>query len=595
METRPARLLPLLAASLVAFNPMFLFISASVNNDNLVWLEAVLALFLFVHLVRGPSAYIPREIGERAWHAAALGLLLGLAALTKLSGLVLLPVGGLALALQAVRTRDWRRFLLNGAIVLGVVGLAAGWWYVRNLRLYGEPLGLDMMMNFLVARRDPLTLTTLLAESRSFWFSYWGLFGAFSILAPGWMYVLFTVLAALGLMGLVLGGWRLLSVHGWTGAAHGLLLVFIAATAIGLLRWNLTSFAMQGRLTFTTLAPLAMYVAAGLLGLFPPQARRLVTALLIGGLGGVAAFAGAGVVAAAYLPPRPIDEVQLPADLRPIQARLAPGAELIGYTLDSGERLTPGDSLRVTLYWRASESIPADYSLFLHVLGRGRALVGSLDTWPGGGLRPTSFWKAGEIYPDRYVIKIDSNASAPAALRLEVAMWDDDPARPLPITTLAGDPIPSVIVAAGALDSSRPVEARPSHPVEGLMEGGVQLLGYDLETPAVARQPAALVLYWDTAGPIPADLTAFIHVQDLEGVVVAQADGPPLEGDWPTSLWRPGFPVRDPRSITFPSPGDYRLRVGLYDPLTGIRLPAFRRDGSRWPDDAVELATVRVK
>ena len=33
----------------------------------------------------------------------------------------------------------------------------------------------------------------------------------------------------------------------------------------------------------------------------------------------------------------------------------------------------------------------------------------------------------------------------------------------------------------------------------------------------------------------------------------------------------------------------HELRIGLYDPLTGARVPAWRDDGSRWPDDAVRV------
>ncbi|HLB50461.1 MAG TPA: hypothetical protein VJL59_25855 [Anaerolineales bacterium] len=593
--------LPLLAACLVAFNPMFLFISASVNNDNLVWLEAALSLFLVVHLVRGPSQIIPREIGERWWHAPALGLLLGLAALTKLSGLALIPIAGLALFAQAIRTRQWRRFFSNGVIIAVVVVAVASWWYVRNLTLYGEPLGLTMMMNFLKARQEPLTLSTLLAESRSFWFSYWGLFGAFSVLAPMWVYGFFAVLSGFGAAGIVI---RIRALNRlsprsasnlWHVLSHALLILFIATTLISLFRWNLTSFAMQGRLTFTTLAPVAMYLALGLLAWMPRKHTRLFVGVLVGVLGFIALFTASNAVAAAYLPPPPITDDDLPTDLRLINARIAPGAELVGYTLDSPERLKPGDSLAVTLYWRALAPMTADYNLFLHVLGRGRALAGSVDTWPGGGLRPTSFWNPGDIYPDTYVVQIDSDAATPSALWLDLAMWDSNPAQPLPIATLNGDPIPSVIVAVGLLDSPQPITVTPTHTTGSTLEGGITLLGYDLPSTLNVGEPATLALHWQPSEPIPTDYTVFIHIVDSSGQAVAQADGPPLNGDWPTSAWQVNRAVIDPHSITIPASGDYRILVGLYDPATVIPLIAYRADSSEWPDRAIELTTISVK
>jgi hypothetical protein len=81
---------------LVAFIPQFLFLSASVNNDNLVilicsWTVVLLASWLC-------TARLP------SWLAlGALGLLLGLAALSKLSGLFLWPLAAATLAWLAWR------------------------------------------------------------------------------------------------------------------------------------------------------------------------------------------------------------------------------------------------------------------------------------------------------------------------------------------------------------------------------------------------------------------------------------------------------------------------------------------------------------
>jgi hypothetical protein len=87
----------------------------------------------------------------------------------------------------------------------------------------------------------------------------------------------------------------------------------------------------------------------------------------------------------------------------------------------------------------------------------------------------------------------------------------------------------------------------------------------------------------------------FIHIVDSSGQAVAQADGSPVNGDWPTSAWQTNRAVIDPHSITIPASGDYRILVGLYDPATVIPLIAYRADGSEWPDRAIELTTVSVK
>ncbi len=595
-DTRPVSNLALLATALVAFNPEFIFISASVNNDNLTWLIAAASLFISIQLVRGSMPVLAREVGSSPWDIVSVGMLLGLGALSKVSALALIPIVGLALLAQAVRTRQWQRFFINGFIIVFIVSLIAGWWYVRNLVLYNEPMALEMHARTTATRLEPYTLATFFAEWPSFWLSLWGMFGSFNIFAPGWVYPMFTMLVFIGLAG---GLWALirarfqLGLDRWQWLAHALLAIFIGATVFGLLSWNLLSYSAQGRLMFTTLAPFAMYFAAGLLGWVPCRFQRICITALGAGLI-VMATLTAFEIRSHYRPPAPVTEMQLPMGLKLTQALLAPGVELVGYTLD--EKLhQPGDTLTVTLYWRGLEPISDDYNLFLHLLGRDRELVGNVDTWPGGGLRPTSLWKPGEIYPDTYQVTIDEDAITPTTLALDIAMWSADPAHPFPITTLNGDPIPSVLVDSGSLDSSQPTIIQPSHPATDYLEDGIQLLGYDLPSTLTANLPADLTLYWLASQPISDDYTVFVHVVDSAGATVAQADGPPVNNYWPTSHWQPDHPVVDTRPLTFPGAGTYRLLVGIYDPVTVVPLAAFRADGSEWPDRAIELVTVTVQ
>ena len=89
-EVAPARPdVALLAAAFNAFLPMFLFISGAVNNDNLAVPLASLALLLMIRIVtRRADGYFPVRWTE--W--AAVGVVLGLAALTKEGTLGLFPL-----------------------------------------------------------------------------------------------------------------------------------------------------------------------------------------------------------------------------------------------------------------------------------------------------------------------------------------------------------------------------------------------------------------------------------------------------------------------------------------------------------------------
>lgn len=98
----------------------------------------------------------------------------------------------------------------------------------------------------------------------------------------------------------------------------------------------------------------------------------------------------------------------------------------------------------------------------------------------------------------------------------------------------------------------------------------------------------ALRLYWRAAGPVSVDYTVFVHLRAPDGFVLHQADGPPVSGHYPTSAWAVQEPVQDIHPLTAGelSRVDH-LAVGLYNPLTGERLPAFGPGGRRLADDAV--------
>ncbi|MGB5933922.1 MAG: glycosyltransferase family 39 protein, partial [Anaerolineae bacterium] len=116
------------AATINAFNPQFTFISGSVSNDVMVTGISSLALLLMVRMVY-------REASSR--RVAMLGVLVGLALLTKLSALALLPLSLVVLIVAAWRQGSWAPLFKWGVLFLALIGLLAGWWYVRNWLLYG--------------------------------------------------------------------------------------------------------------------------------------------------------------------------------------------------------------------------------------------------------------------------------------------------------------------------------------------------------------------------------------------------------------------------------------------------------------------------
>ena len=122
--------------------------------------------------------------------------------------------------------------------------------------------------------------------------------------------------------------------------------------------------------------------------------------------------------------------------------------------------------------------------------------------------------------------------------------------------------------------------------LEGWGDGGSP----DLQSSSPLSEPR-LTLYWQTSAPLDTDYTVFVHGLSAEGELVGQADGPPLAGHYATTAWGPGEIVQDSR----PLPPGGRYLVGLYDPASGERLPAYAYDGTRLADDAVPLPVTGVR
>ncbi len=84
----------------------------------------------------------------------------------------------------------------------------------------------------------------------------------------------------------------------------------------------------------------------------------------------------------------------------------------------------------------------------------------------------------------------------------------------------------------------------------------------------------AVTLAWEAAQPIPAHLTAFVHLRAADGWLVAQHDGIPGDGRRPTNEWQPGEIVLDRHQFTMPPtalPGPLHLAAGLYETETVTR------------------------
>ena len=102
--------------------------------------------------------------------------------------------------------------------------------------------------------------------------------------------------------------------------------------------------------------------------------------------------------------------------------------------------------------------------------------------------------------------------------------------------------------------------------------------------------PFTVALYWRAEQPIEKDYKVFVHLIDTSGRVLAQHDGMPADGTFPTSQWRTGDLIVDTHELKAEvAPGTYSLVVGMYDPRTLVRVPV-----ADSPNNQVLLTLVTV-
>ena len=122
----------------------------------------------------------------------------------------------------------------------------------------------------------------------------------------------------------------------------------------------------------------------------------------------------------------------VPAPMRdPVDATFGDGIRLMGYDLNL-DRVSPGGTFELTLYWRCLRPMTRDYVVFTHALDPEQVVHAQQDHQPLDGARPTHLWELGEIIRDRYVLTLDPS-SPPGKYAVEVGLYDGETQERLPV------------------------------------------------------------------------------------------------------------------------------------------------------------------
>jgi mannosyltransferase len=280
------------------------------------------------------------------------------------------------------------------------------------------------------------------------------------------------------------------------------------------------------------------------------------------------------------------------ADLLPLtaQAPVPFGPEL--QLLDAQVPATPalaGSAVDVVLTWRAIAATGDEYDAVLQLLDTDGTMLS--EERVSHHAYPTASWAAGEVV--RFPYRLNLQPTLPGGhYALTVNL----------LNAKSGQPIRADAVRLGevAVQSRPRTYKTPDHvsqPVTATFGPGARLLGYELSPSPVRGQSLGVTLFWQAEAPMTTNYTVFVHLLNAGGQLAVGSDHPPLNGDAPTVNWLKGEILTDRYELPIPADGpsgDYHLEIGLYDALTGQRLPVTRdgqpqADGRLLLDQAVTL------
>ena len=149
-----------------------------------------------------------------------------------------------------------------------------------------------------------------------------------------------------------------------------------------------------------------------------------------------------------------------------------------------------------------------------------------------------------------------------------------------------GEPIFTVYSLSEPLVPVAPI------PIDINFANVVDLVGYELTADTDAGKTLAVTLFWRVLDRPTADMVPFIHLEDNWQYRWSQKE----IAAYPSAQWEVGEVIIE--RVTIPitpglPPGQYRLRVGLFNPVSGEALPRYDEVG-RYAGDAYFIENVSL-
>jgi hypothetical protein len=304
------------------------------------------------------------------------------------------------------------------------------------------------------------------------------------------------------------------------------------------------------------------------------------------------------VVSPGRQPPVEALAIEYPLSVDLADSEEDPILRFLGYSLGEGP-LKPGQALKLTLFWQALADVSHDYIVFVQLQDEKGRLWANREASPVDGSYPTAGWQAGQLVRDPHDFVIPATVPD-GAYHLVVGLYRATDKERLAV--VAGpqrgrDNLALTEVSILGREHDH-LEPAVSHPLQVRFGESVVLIGYDLEAQqARPGDKLGLTLYWHALSPVDKSYTVFVHLLDADEVIQGWGDSLPGGGTLPTTSWLAGEYLQDRHEIAVkpeaPS-GEYLIEVGLYDAISGVRLPVLDEEGQVQGDRVLLTGTIRI-
>lgn len=277
-----------LSSGFVGLLPGHIMLTSVVNNDPLLEVWFSWCMLLLIEIILNGLTW-----SRTVW----IGISIGSALLTKVSGALLIPIFLVSLTLARSREETRQNLLSKVALTLGIVCLVAGWWYLRNWHLYHELFPWREFQQTFQGTAQASRMANRLGGWGNYWttslwlsfMSFWAVFGT-PLLAtkgiPAFLpmpcYYLVALITLIVLYGLLRLHFKRKQFFTSQQCRAVLLMVLVVICVLFAFLLFLTHyFQVQGRYLYPAILPIGVLVALGWQGAFAEKYRITAGVLLL--------------------------------------------------------------------------------------------------------------------------------------------------------------------------------------------------------------------------------------------------------------------------------------------------------------------------